>query len=157
MISGYFQLDDDGVTRPYIDLAVEFHEPIDARLVVTFIVDTGADRTLLSSHIAERLRADFDFDIRSLEEDNPIGGIGGQVNTRKARVTLYSGNQWITSNMSITVIDAVPGPETMPSLLGRDIVDDFALFIERRTQRVLLLDAGETDDFAAGIRSPLSL
>ena len=47
--------------------------------------------------------------------------------------------------MSITIIDAIPGPNSMPSLLGRDILDDFALFMERRTQRVLLLDAGEAE------------
>ena len=146
MVSGYFRLDDDGFTRAYIDLAVEFHEPTVARLVVTFAVDTGADRTLLSPHIAEWLRADFDFDIRSLEKDNPIGGIGGQVNTRKTRATLYSGGQWITSNMSIPIIDAVPGPDSMPSLLGRDIIDYFALFMERRTERVLSLDAAEAED-----------
>ena len=146
MIEGHFLPDRNGVMRPYIDLDVDFHEPIAVRLEVRFPVDTGADRTLLSSHIAERLRTDLDFDIRSLEEGNPIGGIGGQVNTRKARVTLYSGEQWIT-DMLITIIDAVPGPDNIPSLLGCDIINDFALFTERSTERVVLLDGAEAEDF----------
>ena len=90
MIEGLFRPDHKGIMRPYIDLDVDFHEPLNVRMKVSFVVDTGADRTLLSSHIAERLRADFNFDLRSLEEGNPIGGIGGQVNTRKAKASLYS-------------------------------------------------------------------
>ena len=34
-------------------------------------------------------------------------------------------------------------PDWMPSLLGRDIIHEFALFMENRTDQVLLLDANE--------------
>ena len=86
-------LHDDGITRPWaLTWQSEFHEPIDARLVVTFVVDTGAfwrDLAILSK-IAEKMHARTSIDdIRSLEEANPIGGIGGQVDTRKTRATLY--------------------------------------------------------------------
>lgn len=37
---------------------------------------------------------------------------------------------------------------TMPSLLGRDVLSEFALFFEERTGRVLLLDPGEADALA---------
>lgn len=33
----------------------------------------------------------------------------------------------------------------MPSVLGRDILSRFALFMEERTQRVLLLEPDEAD------------
>jgi len=33
----------------------------------------------------------------------------------------------------------------IPSLLGRDILSHFALFVEERTNRVLLLEAHEAD------------
>lgn len=52
-----------------------------------------------------------------------------------------------TYNMSITIIDAIQSPDSMPSFLGRNIIDDFALFAARRTERVVLLNAGEAEDF----------
>lgn len=36
---------------------------------------------------------------------------------------------------------------SMLSLLGRDIIDDFALLIERHRERVLLLDDAEAETF----------
>lgn len=145
MISGYFRLDDDDFKRPYIDLDVEFHAPLNVRMNATFMVDTGADRTLLSPVIAQRLYDQFDFDVGTLDTGPPLRGIGGQANTRRIDVTMRQGSFWIA--MPVLIIDAVPGPNSAPSLLGRDMLDDFALFMERRSERVLLLDAGEADDF----------
>ena len=145
MISGYFRLDDNGVMRPYIDLDVDFHAPLNTRIRISFIVDTGADRTLLSANVARELERQFGFDNRSLARGNPVGGLGGTVDTRSIGATLSQGSFWIT--MPVHIIDAVPGPNSAPSLLGRDMLDDFALFMERRSDRVLLLDTGEADDF----------
>ena len=36
---------------------------------------------------------------------------------------------------------------TTPSLLGRDIIDYFALFVEWHTESVLLLDDTESEEF----------
>ena len=145
MIFGYFQPNRHGVTRPYIDLDVELHMPVDARLEVTFVVDTGADRTLLSPFVAQRLYSEFDFDIRSLSRGPSLTGIGGQATTRQVGATLNLGRQW--TRMPTLIVDAPPGPNSMPSLLGRDIIDDFALLIERHRERVLLLDDAEAETF----------
>lgn len=80
----------------------------------------------------------FDFDIRLLDRGPSLAGIGGQVNTRTIDATLRQGSFWVT--MPIPIIDELPGPNSMPSILGRDVIDGFALFMERRTDRVLLLD-----------------
>ena len=46
----------------------------------------------------------------------------------------------------LTILDPPPGPmPSIPSLLGRDILSHFALFLEERTNRVLLLEAHEAD------------
>ena len=145
MISGYFEADRHGVVRPCIDMDVQFHEPLNTILNITFVIDTGADRTLLSPSVAQDLHDNFDFDIRSLMCGYPLGGIGGLVDTRSIDATLYLGRHWITT--PIPIIDTLPGPNTMPSLLGRDIIDDFALFMERRTDRALLLDDAEVEEF----------
>ncbi|MBI4504935.1 MAG: hypothetical protein HY691_05315 [Chloroflexi bacterium] len=43
----------------------------------------------------------------------------------------------------------MPGPTLpIPSLLGRDILAYFALFLEELTDRVLLLDPSEVDTLA---------
>ena len=145
MISGYYQIDDNDIRRPYIDLDVDFPAPINARLKVSFVVDTGADRTLLSAQVAQDLERRFNFDIRSLEPDISIAGVGGLVDTRRIEATLSQGRHWIET--PVLIIDAVPGPNTVTSLLGRDFIDDYALFLERRNERVLLLDDGEAEDF----------
>ena len=145
MISGYYQIDDNDIWCPYIDLDVDFPAPINARIRVSFVVDTGADRTLLSAQVTQELERRFDFDIRSLEPDISIGGVGGLVDTRRIDATLSQGRHWL--NAPILIIDAVPGPNTVTSLLGRDFIDDYALFLQRRSFRVLLLDDGEAEDF----------
>ena len=144
-MNGYFRLDRSGVLRPYINLDVEFQEPHNVTYNVTFAVDTGADHTLLSPAEGYRLQRYYDFNIHSLNLGPSLAGIGGRVDTRTINATLYLGSYWIT--MPVPIIDALPGPNTMPSLLGRDIIDEFALFMERRTERVLLLDDGEVEEF----------
>ena len=47
MISGYFQ-DEDSILRPFVDLTLEFPIANNQALEIPFLVDTGADRTLLS-------------------------------------------------------------------------------------------------------------
>ena len=143
MISGYFQPDTGDGGYPYINMDVEFHAPLDVRLEIPFVVDTGAERTLLSPLVAQHLYDRFDFNIRSLQSGNPIGGVGGLVNTRHIMATLSMGTYRTT--MPVPIIDEIPGPNTAPSLLGRDIIYDLALFLERRTHRVLLLDDNEAD------------
>ena len=145
MISGYYLIDDNDIRCPYIDLDVDFPAPINARIRVSFVVDTGADRTLLSAQVAQELERQFDFDIRSLEPDISIAGVGGLVDTRRIEATVSQGRHWLTA--PILIIDAVPGPNTVTSLLGRDFMDDYALFLERHNERVLLLDEGESADF----------
>ena len=147
MISGYYQIDDNDIWRPYIDLDVDFPAPINARIRVSFVVDTGADRTLLSAQVAQELQRRFDFDIRSLEPDISIAGVGGLVDTRKIDATLSQGRHWIKA--PVLIIDAVPGPNTVTSLLGRDFIDDYALFLQRQTFRVLLLDEAEAENFVS--------
>ena len=65
---------------------------------------------------------------------NPIGGVGGYAETRLVRATLVIGSYETT--MPIHVVDMPPGPSDMPSLIGRDIIYDFALFMEHSADRL---------------------
>ena len=105
-------------------------------LDVELLVDTGADRTMLSPQDAESIG----IDITSLPLGAPGLGVGGQAPTRVIEAVLT------IENFSTTLILPIPEtPHPIPSLLGRDVLSHFALFMQERTQRVLLLEPLEAD------------
>ena len=150
MIRGYFQ-EDDLILRPYVDLELVFPIANNQSLEVSFLVDTGADYTLLSPFDGVRLRRELGVDLLELPFGMPIGGIGGQTETRMIDTTLGIGEQSISTTLSL--VEPPPGQfPTMPSLLGRDILYQLALFMEYRTDRLLLLDESETEHISFGAR-----
>lgn len=140
MIEGYFRLI-GASRRPFIDVDVSFPD-VDSRPIrIAFLVDTGAERTVLSPRDGQRLHDRFGLDIRSLPRGNPIGGIGGVVQTRLISATLVVGSYETT--MPLHIVDMPAGPYDMPSLIGRDIIYDFALFMEHSADRLHLLRTAE--------------
>lgn len=140
MTEGYFRL--EGVSRrPYIDVDVSFPDVGSPPLRIAFEVDTGADRTVLSPWDGQRLYDRFGLDIRTLPQGNPIGGIGGIVQTRTVRATLVIGSY--STTLRLPIVDLPAGPNDATSLLGRDIIYDFALFMEHSADRLHLLRTGE--------------
>ena len=143
MKSGYFR-HQDSTQRPFVDLILEFPIADNNSLEISFLVDTGADRTLLSPLEGARLREQLGVDLLDLPFGSPIVGIGGQTETRMIDATLLIGEQSISRTLSL--VEPPPGQfPTMPSLLGRDIIYELALFMEYRTDRLLLLDESETE------------
>lgn len=106
------------------------------------LVDTGADRTILSPMDARRLGRELGFDIQTLIRGDPSTGVGGQMETRMIDATITLDT--FSTPLTLCVLD--PRSELrIPSLLGRDIVSHFALVVEQRTDRVLLLEREEAD------------
>ena len=140
MTTGYF-VAERGFRRPYVEVEVAFPDAGNRTLRFVFVVDTGADHTLLSPSDALRLHNQLGFDIRTMPRGNPIGGVGGYTETRTVRATLVIGDYETT--MPLHVVDMPPGPNDMPSLIGRDIIYDFALFMEHSADRLYLLRTGE--------------
>lgn len=142
MATGFF-VAEGAFRRPYINVLVTFLDA-DAgnqSIEIEFVLDTGADHTLLSPSDADRLHSELGLDIRSMPQGNPIGGVGGYAETRTVRATLVIGSYETT--MPLHVVDIPPGPSDMPSLIGRDIIYDFALFMEHSADRLHLLRTGE--------------
>ena len=111
---------------------------------VLFLIDTGADTSLIGDFDAFRMVRDFGVDLTDLPIGTPSEGIGGVVATRTAMSTLTVDD--FTRNLRIDILE--PSSEThfsVPSLLGRDILSHFALFVEERTRKVLLLEPAEAD------------
>lgn len=145
MIPGYFRTEGPR-RRPYIDIVVQFPDLNNHSLEISFLIDTGADHTLLSPFDGSRLREQFGVDLMSLPRGVPIGGVGGQAQTRNVRATLAIGDY--STTMPVGIVEPPPGSfSSMPSLLGRDLIYDFALFMQHRTDRVLFLDDDEADRF----------
>ena len=141
MTTGYF-VAQGAFRRPYINVVVTFLDAGNQSIEIEFVVDTGADHTLLSPSDADRLHSELGLDIRTMPRGNPIGGVGGYAETRMVMATLVIGSYETT--MPIHVVDLPPGPSVMPSLIGRDIIYDFALFMEHSADRLFLLrDAAE--------------
>lgn len=109
---------------------------------VTFIVDTGADRSLLSVAAAEALG----LDAQVLPAGRSLG-IGGAAATALAPAVLRLG----TRRFRVTVRVLVAGTDVqrrLPSVLGGDMLAHFGLYIEERRDLVVLLEPEEADALA---------
>ena len=140
MIRGYF-LTRRGRTRPFVDAIVEF-PALGRRLRLRLLVDTGADRTVLSPVDSRRLG----INLAALPAAGVSTGVGGQVPIRVIEATLVLGA--FSTPLALTVLESPPGPPAataIPSLLGHDILSRFALFMEERSGRIMLLEPREVD------------
>ncbi len=131
MIRGYFSTS-GAIRRPYVYCDIEFPDhPGLGTVGVDLLVDTGADRTILSPFDAERIG----LDLSTLNMGRASSGIGGRASTRV--VESHLSIQGYTTSLMLHILEV---RQPIPSLLGRDFMSDFALFLEDRTRRVLLLD-----------------
>ena len=143
MIRGYFSTQGTR-RRPFIDAILQFPTLNGRSLDVKLLVDTGADRTVLSPLDARRLAHRFALDLTTLPQGVPSTGVGGRSDTRTLETMLILDT--FSLPILLTILDPPPGPlPRIPSLLGRDVLSHFALFLEERTNRVLLLEAHEAD------------
>ena len=114
------------------------------RIRVRFLIDTGADHTSLGHNEVFRLVGEYGIDLTQLRAGRQIRGIGGVTRTRVAQAVLEFGD--FSTDLQIAMLEPTPGqPTGIPSLLGRDVLSHFALFMEERTDRVLLLEPHESN------------
>ena len=141
MIRGYFSTEATR-RRPFIDAVFQFPAAVED-FEVPLLVDTGADRTILSPIDALRLALDFDIDLTTFEQGYPSTGVGGQTPTRLANVILRLDT--FSTPLQLTVLEPLASGRIspIPSLLGRDIISRFGLFVDQRTERVSLLEEDE--------------
>jgi hypothetical protein len=140
VIRGYLRIDGSRA-RPFLLARLS----IPAQRItgeVHFLVDTGADGTLLAPADAFLLG----INIAALPPGPPSIGVGGRVPTvyAQANITLDT----LTQTLPLRILAPRARPQRaaiahIPSLLGRDVLADFALFFEERTSRVLLLTSEE--------------
>ncbi len=132
-IDGLWQHDPDQpeIVRPVITAKLLVHGQ---ELPVTLLVDTGADRTVLGAAFADIL-ADA-----QLETSEAIVSAGGQVDCFLAtvRLALPDVNNRAIRFSTPCVVLTDPNQRN-EHLLGRDILDYFALICDREAAQVTLL------------------
>ncbi len=132
LISGMWHACDDGVLRPV--MLAEVQAPDGSWIKTPLLVDTGADRTVLSADILTALRFPH-----TIAEDR-IGGIGGVVHTvlveTRMRLSRENDGRVIFRGQYAAVTEAATRDM---SVLGRDITNLFATLIDWPQRAVYLI------------------
>lgn len=134
LIVGKWQLFDDGIMRPIVRAQVMGGDG--SPRGDDFLIDSGADRTVFSATLLERLR----LAAKSVQPDFTLSGIGGTsefvlVTTVIELIRDGGGSVRIRGEFA----GFTDPTATDLSVLGRDVLDNFDLVISRRRNEVLLL------------------
>jgi hypothetical protein len=133
LVRGEWQLRDDGVMRPIVRTRVGG----DGRQVPeNFLIDSGADRTVLSAVLVARLQ----LPARSAPPGFTLSGIGGM----SAFVLVTTVVEFLRDNGGPVRVCGAFASFTDPtatdlSILGRDVLDHCDLVLGRRRNEILLL------------------
>jgi hypothetical protein len=144
MIRGYFT-GPPGRKRPYVEVPVTVAQTGAVR-DVAFLIDTGADRGLLSPDDVTALGLDTHVLPRGRSR-----GVGGTAATAWVSASLRLGSRRFLVTLRVLVggdRGSSPSQAAVPSLLGRDLLAHFGLYIEERRDLVLLLEPHEADALA---------
>jgi Aspartyl protease len=131
-VDGEWYLCDDGVTRPV--LRGEVRTAGGGWRPVEFLVDTGADRTVLDADALATLQ------LTASVAGDRLGGIGGITEAVLVRTELRFRRDGGGEILLRGEYAAVTDPEALDmSVIGRDITGLFALIVDRPGGRVCLL------------------
>lgn len=132
-----------GRLRPFVEVHIAIPS-IGISGKVQMLVNTGADSTLFGPFDALYLG----IDTTQLPQAMSSTGVGGRTPTVSAEAMLTLGTHTFPIMLRILAPQTRQQQQSLqsiPSLLGRDVLSHFALFLEERTNRVLLLDPNEAD------------
>ena len=121
-INGTWTQCDDGVIRPLI--AVRVAAANGEWVPAEFLIDTGADRTVFSAAILNQLG------LPRLGTTEHLGGPGGTANSALVETQISVLNEAGAAVTDTTALDI--------SVLGRDILDLFAVIVDRARNVVCL-------------------
>ena len=150
MIPGFLR-EEAGRRRPFLEAFVDLASHQQSG-TVEFLVDTGADNTVLSPRDAALLG----INVALLPPGVSSTGVGGTTLTVTAPARLSVGPH--TYFLDLRILAPQTGRERavlehIPSLLGRDVLAHFALFYEDGEDLVLLLEPDEARELRRNLPS----
>ncbi len=131
-INGLWSLCDDGVTRPLIRGKLEAGDG--TRIPVEFLVDIGADRTVLNAATV------MEAGLTPLEAEEAVSGLGGVTETIMVETVIYlprETGQAVAFRGQFTAVTEAAALDI--NVMGRDIMDLFAVIVDRPGNVVCLL------------------
>lgn len=134
LIVGEWHLFDDGVTRLLVQAQVLGEGGV--AFAQDFLIDTGADRTVFSAVLLERLQ----LPAQHAESGSSLSGIGGQSPFVLATTIM----EFLCDDGRLIRVRGEFASFTDPaatdlSVLGRDVLDNFDLIFSRRRDEIFLL------------------
>ena len=132
LFNGEWYLDSDGLLRPVI--RGEVATGSGSWVQVVFLVDTGAERTVFSACILAALG------LPPVPSGDRLSGVGGTADSVTVETQIHLmrvTGEWVVFRGQFP---AMTRPESLDmSVLGRDIINLFALVVDRPSDRVCLL------------------
>ena len=132
LISGTWHVCDDGVMRPVMRAEMQAHDG--SWVKAPLLLDTGADRTVLSADILQALR------FQPVVAESQLGGVGGVVHATviETRIRLTRENHGkVVFRGQYAAITAVEVLDM--SVLGRDVTNLFTIIVDWPQRLVCLL------------------
>lgn len=132
LIRGQWYLCEDGIERPVV--LGEIFGGEQSWVQVPFLLDTGADRTVLSAPVLS------DLNLRSSALPGRLGGVGGLADSvavkTQIRLPRSTGENVVFRGQyaAITELESLD-----MSVLGRDVTDLFAVIVDRPGDVVCLM------------------
>ncbi len=133
-IIGKWRLCNDGVTRP--TLLAEVQAVDGSALAAVFLIDSGADRTVLSADLFEKLG----FPTTYAPDDMILKGITGECHFALLKtIVILSRDDGSVAHMRGEFAAFTDPSATDLSILGRDVLNHFDVILSRRRNEVLVL------------------
>jgi len=131
-IDGVWHLCDDGIVRPVI--RGEILAADGSWVNAPFLVDSGADRTVFSADIMEPLH------LHSIDSPDRLSGVGGVADSVVVETQIRFTQDQTGKAVFKGQFAGFNNVETLDmSVLGRDILNLFALIVDRQGDTICLL------------------
>jgi predicted aspartyl protease len=132
LVRGVWHQCDDGIIRPVIQAEIAAHD--NSWWKAPFLLDTGADRTVLSADVVAALR------LEPIERDNRIGGLGGVMSSITLETQIRLTHDEIGKVLLRGQYVGVTSKDILDmSILGRDITNLFVVLVDWSQKTVCLL------------------
>jgi len=139
-ITGYLHRD----KSPYMDVLVTL-ENDGIKRKVSFLIDTGTPKTIISERDALKLGLSFARLERLDEELLSLGGFSETFRLRDVVFHFASGNGGHVENLDEVLVNRERGlpdeiKKQIPSLMGRDMIGKFVLVLDEGQSMVFMTD-----------------